>query len=609
MKHKVVISRALLAAVAGFMAACLSVIVAFLLDLQLWLIALVGIAVGGIVGGIVGVLIQRVSKIKFDLERLPAPAADYIKLVIEYMRYRRTARQEVADELTDHFEQGLKDCHTEQDKQQLTQRLIDNFGDPKLLAVLVRRAKKRCRPLWRTVVARSFQTIALLIICLILYVAWFLTGKPVITTDYVAQLNKIVRPSADDSFNAAPLYLKAAEALVDVNDVAEFLRFDFYDANNNQKELMRQWLAKNETPLALVAKGSELPFCWKQYRTGNPNQGMIGVLLPDLPTFRTITYALCWRAWLNAETGDFNSAFRDIETCYRFGRHNKGEKILIEQLVGMAIEARALQTARHLLDTHKIGSDTLADFQRRLQNLIETENFRPNLLVEKLIMFDEIQRCFTESRFGPSHIYPRRLMEASEIFNPNIASSEKEWTNWLISAGVSLYWPISSITKNESIASANAYYKFSDDILSKTPAQLRAEGINMNDECNRLVKNNLVLQMLQPALGRVHIIAWRNKIDAECTPVTIALVRYKQDTDSYPDTLDKLVDRGYIRQIPIDPFSRGPLSYKKTEEGPLLYSWGENLTDDGGQVARDKKGKVKKFADEGDWVFWPVGKK
>ena len=604
MKHKVVVSRVLLAAVAGFMAACFSVIVPFLLDLQLWLIALAGIAVGGIVGGIVGVLLQRVSKLKFDLDHLPASAADYIKLVIKYMRYRRTSRQEVADELTNHFEEALKDCTTDEEKKQKAQQLITDFGDAKLLGVLMRRAKKRCRPLWRTVVARTFQAIAAMIICLILYVAWFITGKPVITTDYVAELNKIVRPSADDSLNAAPLYLKAAEALVDINDVAEFLRFDFYDANNNQKELMRQWLAKNESPLSLVAKGSELPYCWKQYSTGDSNQGMIGVLLPDLPAFRAITYALCWRAWLNAETGNIDSALSDIETCFRFGRHNKGEKILIEQLVGMHIETRALQTVRQMLDTHKIGSDTLADFQRRLQNLIETDDFRPLFQSEKLFMFDEIQRCFTESRFGPSHVYPKRLVEMGEM-EPQ---KHNRLTTWFLSAGISLYWPISSITKNESIAAANAYYKFSDDILSKTPAQLRAEGINLNDVCNRLVKNNFVLQMLAPALGRVHIIAWRNKIDAESTLVCIALVRYEQDTGSYPESLDKLVDQGYIKQIPIDPFSGGPLSYKKTEEGPLLYSWGENLTDDGGQVARDKKGKIKRFADEGDWVFWPVGK-
>jgi hypothetical protein len=40
----------------------------------------------------------------------------------------------------------------------------------------------------------------------------------------------------------------------------------------------------------------------------------------------------------------------------------------------------------------------------------------------------------------------------------------------------------------------------------------------------------------------------------------------------------------------------------------MLYSVGSNFKDDGGQIARDANGKVKYYADEGDWVFWPVQK-
>ena len=49
-----------------------------------------------------------------------------------------------------------------------------------------------------------------------------------------------------------------------------------------------------------------------------------------------------------------------------------------------------------------------------------------------------------------------------------------------------------------------------------------------------------------------------------------------------------------------------PLVYKKTDDGFILYSIGEDFKDDGGQIARDDEGKIKRYADEGDWVFWPV---
>jgi hypothetical protein len=538
-------------------------------------------------------------------ENLPGSAVEYINIVIKNMRYRQKSRDEVREELFDHFELYLKNCATNEEKEQKAQQLISEFGDPKLLAILMRRAKKRCRPLWRTVVARTFQAFAAMIILLILYIAWFFTGEPVITTNYIAELNKIVRPTADDSTNAHPLYNKAIKTLVGVNDVKELLHTHFYDANDEQKNIIRQWLAKNEEPLALVAKGATLPYCWQNYQSKDPEQSMMTVLLPDLAPIRDIAYALCWRAWLNAQSNDFNSAFQDIETCYRLGRHYKGEKILVEQLVGMAIKGRALQTVRQILDTCKIESSALADFQQRLQTLIDGDNFKPDFRLEKFYMYDEIQRCFTDSRFGPSHLYPKRIIDLLGLGNE--IGNEKWMVDLILILRVSpdvLFSP----NKTETIASIDAFYKLFDENLSKNPAQLKAEGIDPDSETSRIANNNIFLRVLMPALARVNLIGFRNKIDAESTTLIIALVRYKQDTGAFPESLDKLVERGYIKQVPVDPFSDKPLAYRKTDNSFILYSWGENLKDDDGQVARDKKGKIIQWAPEGDWVLWPVVK-
>ena len=72
-------------------------------------------------------------------------------------------------ELAAHFEDELKGCATDKEREQKARQLISEFGDAKLLAVLLRRAKKRCRPVWRTVVARTFQTIGVLILFFALY--------------------------------------------------------------------------------------------------------------------------------------------------------------------------------------------------------------------------------------------------------------------------------------------------------------------------------------------------------------------------------------------------------------------------------------------------------
>ena len=155
--------------------------------------------------------------------KIPTCVEEYIKIIVKKMRYRRKVRRDVREELTTHFEDELKNCRTDEDKEKKARQLIADFGDVDLLAILLRRAKIRCRPLWRTIVARCFQTVGVLILCFIFYVVWFLTGKPVITTNYVAELNSMVRPVADESLNAAPLYLKAVDLKKELSD--DFLLF------------------------------------------------------------------------------------------------------------------------------------------------------------------------------------------------------------------------------------------------------------------------------------------------------------------------------------------------------------------------------------------------
>ena len=90
-----------------------------------------------------------------ELNKLPICVVDFIKLVIRKMRYRRKVRADVQAELTAHFEDELKNCAADEEKEQKAQRLIEQFGDAKLLSTLLRRAKKRCRPLWQKALVRS----------------------------------------------------------------------------------------------------------------------------------------------------------------------------------------------------------------------------------------------------------------------------------------------------------------------------------------------------------------------------------------------------------------------------------------------------------------------
>ncbi|MCK5473629.1 MAG: hypothetical protein KAI59_06310, partial [Planctomycetes bacterium] len=59
---------------------------------------------------------------------IPDCAKDFIELVIKKMRYRKKVQADVMAELAAHFEDELRDCENDEEKQQRSQQLIEEFG-------------------------------------------------------------------------------------------------------------------------------------------------------------------------------------------------------------------------------------------------------------------------------------------------------------------------------------------------------------------------------------------------------------------------------------------------------------------------------------------------
>ncbi|MHC4575490.1 MAG: DUF1700 domain-containing protein, partial [Planctomycetota bacterium] len=265
-----------------------------------------------------------------DLQSLPLAAARFIRLVIKKMRYRKSVRADVMAELAAHFEDALKDCKSEDEREQRAQRLIADFGDVKLLGVLLRRAKKRCRPLWRTIVARSFQTIGTLILCFVLYCVYISLGEPTISVNYVEQATRLARPVVDEGLNAAPLYQKAIEAYkeppqmqVEREIVARRLRRgsapkespqriverrSLLDAigdkdwigqlNEQELSLLQQWVSSNTEALKFFHQAAGKPHCW-WHRQAKDGMALV-TPMPELNGLRSLTRLTGWQARLQA---------------------------------------------------------------------------------------------------------------------------------------------------------------------------------------------------------------------------------------------------------------------------------------------------------------------
>jgi hypothetical protein len=578
---------------------------------------------------------ENESNTQQTLGTVPACVTEYVNLVAKKMRYRKKVCMDVRAEFAAHFQDELRDCTTNQRRQKRAQQLIADFGDVKLLAVLLRRAKKRCRPLWRTVLARTCQTAAIITVCFVLYVIWFFSGKPNITTDYVAQLNRIAKPVADESLNAAPFYEKALELYV--KEPNELYKFSDWPAGltDEQTSAVTRWIKANEACFEQVKLASERTHYWQRYE-GKPGDMVLGLSF-NLPEFRKLARLVLWRAKMKAYQGRTKDAFGDILLCYRMGMHPKVPTTLIEQLVGMNVEAMAVDTALMVLDRVDVGEDVLSDFQRRFERLVEQDNFRMRLDGEKLSIYDEVQRLFTDG-FGGGHIIPRRAKQLHfELhalvmgLSANTGSApppQKQRPSWLekrisdiryaawstiefarrlaIRARRTAYLLFLHPDKQETFDATQQLYNYWEGLTVKSPAQIRTERIDPEKQTEQIIKGNMLLEMFGPALVGVSEIAHQRKAEIQALVSILALMRYKCHKGLYPEDLEELITASYLKKLPVDPYSDKPLIYKKRDKDFVLYSIGRNFADDGAEVVRRQDGRIRKWAFDGDTVFWPL---
>lgn len=61
----------------------------------------------------------------------------------------------------------------------------------------------------------------------------------------------------------------------------------------------------------------------------------------------------------------------------------------------------------------------------------------------------------------------------------------------------------------------------------------------------------------------------------------IAVERHRQATGQLPQALTELVP-AYLPELPLDPFTGGPMRYRQSGEGYTVYSFGRDRSDDGG---------------------------
>ena len=412
-------------------------------------------------------------------------------------------------------------------------------------------------------------------------------------TDYVAELNKLGIAGRPESDNAAPYYQKAIGLYVE--QPAELKKLDRQawpaDLSAREQSLLKKWAQSNAEALSQLELGAKKVYYWVE--KSSPDRTMMHIQVPELAKFRQLCFAITWRAKLAAADGQIDKATADIVTCYRLGLHMGGPKTLVGQLVAIALRAVAIQTAFMTLDKTRIDKASLEALQSQIEQLSTSESYIPDMRFEKFALLDIIQRIFTDDGKGDGRINMEsvnRILSQQGRIEPTMTSGFQK------------------LSRRQTTETAEQVFEYCEFLVQKTPWQWKNERINPDNEIKKIAKENALVQVFCPGPPFVRIaeIFARCRADTDALIATLALLRFKADKPGLPEKLDELVSAGYLKALPTDPFSDGTFVYKRVGDDFTLYSFGEDCDDDGGNVVLNDKGKVRKWADAGDAVFWPV---
>jgi hypothetical protein len=540
-----------------------------------------------------------------EFENLPAVVRDYIVAVMKKMGYRRKVRQEVREELVAHFVDALKDCQDEQ-REERGKELIAEFGDVKLLGILLRRGKKRCRPMWQKIVVNSAITVGVLFLFIVGRVGYMAVGRASVTVDYVEWMNEEVRAGRNESLNAWPDYERAVKLIKDMPAIVE----EVYDRKAGEPVDEEHWLAverfleENAGAFMAMKEGASKPYYWPRYKIssgtverselglwppGMLSQRVLELLMPTLSGYKKLAMRTSYlQIDLKLHKGDIEGAMDDCMMLQRFAAHMQGKGLLIEQLVGISLDAFAYEKTLRIISEYDVSTESLKKIQDDFEKSFN-KDLVLNIDAEKAFWFDYVQRTFTDDGKGNGRVLIRGI--------PLAATDIKEGLKGFVSG-----YP----DRREVMSGIERFFEEFAELSQKKPWQW--------DEPEPVVQNLKKVGSLgafstvaRPGYEKVNRIVWRMKVARAGMLTILAILRYEKDCGHYPARLDELVAKGYLKELPEDAYGEGPLQYRKNGDGFLVYSLGSDLKDDGGRLGM-KNGKPFEWADDGDWVFWPVKK-
>jgi hypothetical protein len=551
---------------------------------------------------------------RLDLRRpleasaLPVEIKSLLRRVVKATRLWRLEQLEVLQELIAHFKDGIAAGVS-------ADELMKTFGDERQAAQLIRRAKRRNRPLPWHALRLAGWSMAASVIFYGVYAVYFFSGRPSPRVNYIDVVNKAIEntPLQDrgwtfyrraligtDLRQPENRSLTGLYALIDEDRQTELT--EFVRTHQAQIEWIREGAAKPQFGWVSGAKGSandsELWPGQTQHPIGESGEPLAGTALPPLSGLRYLAMMLRADGRVAGRNGDGRRMLQDIHSTLDLSQQVGEKGPLLLNLIAMAIREMAMEDIEYALREHfaLIRNEDWLALNRRLSEpkvAGDLLSFEP----ERIYFDDMLQRSFTDDGSGNGRLTPQGVaFYFSGADDPN---SRMRWWEKAAHPVAGLLLPSRRKLKEEFTRA-----------LDLAEGNLKL-ALRDTDWRNPEVARWWVLWGL-PAYKRSQNAAERLLGHRDGVAAGIALELYRQEHGGYPESLNALVPE-FLSEAPIDRVTGAPAHYRVVTGQPLIYSVGADRKDDEGRYILNptQAGFWDSNPDnlpKGDWVLYPTVK-
>ena len=270
---------------------------------------------------------------------------------------------------------------------------------------------------------------------------------------------------------------------------------------------------------------------------------------------RIAARAYCSKALVAAYRGDGDEALRICEKALKLRRVANVRPSLLSCLVDAATQNIVFDTANHVLRVSKPSPAAIAQFNHAISGIDNIASLTDGMKGERAFGLSVIMKVKQDGDTGDLPGFPGGSALLGNWFGKAYLNDDEEMYLDLMAANI--------------------------EVIGKPKTQ--------RDPVLLRIENELLASKFRHVLSKLIISSTSGAHDA--IDRTVAKLRsLRMICDNY-EALQNATSEP-LGNVQLDPFIDSPMQSKQTKDGWVVYSVGENLVDDGGEVVPDNSGSI-----------------